>query len=90
MQNTQDKINQRLSLLPETMLQDVLLFIDFLLSRLKLSIPSLSIDPSPSSDFAQALNQFRSQVETEGSDIAEIDFFADVRDRTPAPDEAKW
>lgn len=35
MQTIQDQIQQRLSLLPETMLSEVLLFIDFLLSRLK-------------------------------------------------------
>ncbi|NER93548.1 MAG: hypothetical protein F6J86_06875 [Symploca sp. SIO1B1] len=40
--------------------------------------------------FAQALSQFRIQVEAEGSDIEERDFFADVRERTPAQEKARW
>lgn len=88
MQTTQDQIHQRLKLLPEPILREVLLFIDFLLSRLNIS--PATITPPITPNFSQALNQFRAQVEAEGSDIEEIDFFADVRDRTPAPAEAKW
>ncbi|NER23554.1 MAG: hypothetical protein F6J96_23190 [Symploca sp. SIO1C2] len=40
--------------------------------------------------FAQALSQFRIQVEAEGSDIKERDFFADVRERNPAQEKARW
>ena len=42
------------------------------------------------SSFAQALRKFRTQIEAEGSDLEERDFFADVRDRTLAPDQARW
>ena len=42
------------------------------------------------SSFAQALRKFRTQIEAEGSDLEERDFFADVRDRTFAPDQARW
>jgi hypothetical protein len=90
MQTTHEQIRQRLSLLPETMLQDVLLFIDFLLSRLKIKIATAPPIPESATNFAIALGQFREQVQAEGSDLEEIDFFADVRDRTPAPAEAKW
>lgn len=85
MNTTHQQILTRLKLLPETLLQEVLLFIDFLLSRR----PPTPISP-PKSSFAQALSQFRAQVEAEGSDIEETDFFADIRDRTPAPDNPKW
>jgi hypothetical protein len=79
MQTTHEQIRQRLSLLPETMLQDVLLFIDFLLSRLKIKIATAPPVPESATNFAIALGQFREQVQAEGSDLEEIDFFADVR-----------
>jgi hypothetical protein len=79
MQTTHEQIRQRLSLLPETMLQDVLLFIDFLLSRLKTKIATAPPVPESATNFAIALGQFREQVQAEGSDLEEIDFFADVR-----------
>ncbi len=85
MQTTQDQIRERLRLLPEAHLQEVLLFVDFLLSRL-----GLSAQTQEKSSFSDALQQFRIQVETEGSDIEEVDFFQDVRDRSPAPTEARW
>ncbi|NEP45253.1 MAG: hypothetical protein F6K35_40935 [Okeania sp. SIO2H7] len=75
MQTTKDQIRERLALLPETRLQEVLLFVDFLVSRLGLPIQS---QPSPS--FSNALQTFRLQVENEGSDLEEVDFFEDVRD----------
>ncbi|MGK7891934.1 MAG: hypothetical protein AB4042_21615 [Leptolyngbyaceae cyanobacterium] len=76
MQTTQDRIRDRLNLLPDKQLQEVLLFVDFLLSRL-----GLVAQPQTSS-FSEALQQFRLQVEAEGSDIEEVDFFQDVRDQT--------
>ncbi|NET09492.1 MAG: hypothetical protein F6K09_31060 [Merismopedia sp. SIO2A8] len=75
MQTTQDRIRERLALLPETRLQEVLLFVDFLVSRL-----GLPIQPQPSPSFSNALQTFRLQVENEGSDLEEVDFFEDVRD----------
>ena len=85
--HTRDEILERLKLLPEDMLREVLLFIDFLLGRLKQTSPSAR---GSKSSFAEALGQFRAMVEAEGSDLEERDFFADVRDRTPAPEEARW
>lgn len=85
MQTTQDQIRERLALLPETRLQEVLLFVDFLVSRLGVATQS---QKSPS--FWNALQQFRQQVEDEGSDIEEVDFFSNVRDRSPSPTEARW
>ena len=38
----------------------------------------------------QAFNTFRAQVEAEGSDLDERDFFSDVRDRSLAPEEPRW
>jgi hypothetical protein len=58
------------------MLPEELLFIDFLLSSLQ---PPIHDTQNTKSPFAQALSQFRAQVEAEGSDIEERDFFADVR-----------
>ena len=87
MNTTQNQILERLQLLPEKMLSEVLLFVDFLLSRRK-SSEKISPDSKPA--FAQALNKFLAQVEAEGSDIEERDFFAHVRDRTPASEEARW
>ena len=61
MQTTQDKIQQRLHLLPETMLEEVLLFIDFLLSRLTVAKkPSLfdlagTLTPEDAAQMQQAL-----------------------------------
>jgi hypothetical protein len=80
MHTTQAQILERLKLLPESMLKEVLLFVDFLLSRLK----------RPTSAFAEALSQFRAQVEAEGSDVEEIDFFAGARDSTLTSEEARW
>ncbi|MEB3272263.1 MAG: hypothetical protein VKJ85_00630 [Prochlorothrix sp.] len=74
MNTTHQQILDRLKLLPETLLQEVLHFINLLLSR-RPTAPS----------FAQALRQFRAQIEAEGSDIEEKDFFEDIRDRTPVP-----
>lgn len=85
MQTTQDRIRDRLNLLPDQQLQEVLLFVDFLLSRL-----GRAAQAQTSSSFSEALQQFRLQVETKGSDIEEVDFFQDARDRTPAPTEARW
>ncbi|NER52066.1 MAG: DUF2281 domain-containing protein [Symploca sp. SIO1A3] len=87
MNTTQEQILERLKLLPESILPEVLLFVDFLLSRLTSPIQATQRS-KPS--FAQALSQFRIQVEAEGSDIEERDFFADVRERTPAPEKARW
>ena len=69
MQTTQDQILERLALLPETRLQEVLLFVDFLVSRLGLARQS---QKPPS--FGNALQKFRLQVEDEGSDIEEVDW----------------
>ena len=85
MQTTQDQIRERLALLPETRLQEVLLFVNFLVSRLGLATQS-----QKSLSFGNALQKFRLQVEDEGSDIEEVDFFIDVRDHSPAPTEARW
>lgn len=85
MQTTQEQIRERLALLPETRLQEVLLFVDFLVSRLR-----LPTQPQKSPSFQNALQQFRLRVEDEGSDLEEVDFFEDVRDRSPAPTEARW
>ncbi len=41
-------------------------------------------------DFAEALTQFREELEMEGLDIDVDAIFADVRDRTPAPEEPRW
>jgi hypothetical protein len=87
MNTIQEQLLERLKLLPETMLRDVLLFVDFLLSRLSPSIPIVN-HSQPS--FTQALNKFRAQVEAEGSDLDEIDFFLDVRDRSPVTEDARW
>lgn len=87
MNTTQEQILERLQLLPESMLPEVLLFVDFLLSRLQ---PPIQATQNLKSPFAQALSQFLAQVEAEGSDIEERDFFADVRERTPAPEKARW
>jgi hypothetical protein len=87
MHTTQDQILERLKLLPENMLREVLLFVDFLVSRLRQPI-QFSQESKPT--FVEALRQFRAQVEAEGSDIEEIDFFADVRDRTSALEEPRW
>ncbi|NJN21333.1 MAG: hypothetical protein HC812_09260 [Leptolyngbya sp. RL_3_1] len=73
MPTTQEQILERLKLLPESMLKEVLLFVDVLLIRLKR--PTQIVQPSTLA-FAEALGQFRAQVEAEGSDIEEIDFFA--------------
>jgi hypothetical protein len=54
-----------LKLLPERELPEVLLFVDFLLSRLQ---PPIQATQNTKSSFAQALSQFRAQVESEGSD----------------------
>ncbi|MEM9219142.1 MAG: hypothetical protein AAGD25_33010 [Cyanobacteria bacterium P01_F01_bin.150] len=85
MQTTQDQIRERLALLPETRLQEVLLFVDFLISRL-----GLSPQPQKSPSFKNALHQFRLKVQAEGTDIEEVDFFENIRDRSPAPTEARW
>ncbi|MEQ9000812.1 MAG: hypothetical protein RID53_30460 [Coleofasciculus sp. B1-GNL1-01] len=87
MNTTQEQILERLKLLPKSRLPEVLLFVDFLLSRLQ---PPIQATQNTKSSFAQALTKFRAQVEAEGSDIEERDFFADVRDRTPAPEKARW
>ncbi|NEQ71540.1 MAG: hypothetical protein F6K21_39890 [Symploca sp. SIO2D2] len=87
MNTTQEQILEHLKLLPETMRLEVLLFVDFLLSRLQ---PPIQATQRSKPSFAQALSQFRTQVEAEGSDIEERDFFADVRERTPAQDKARW
>ena len=87
MHTTQEKILERLKLLPEGSLQEVLHFVDFLLSRLKYPIPT---SQDLRSTFNEALSRFRAQVEAEGSDIEEVDFFANVRDRTPVPAEPRW
>ena len=87
MHTTQEKILERLQRLPEGRLEEVLHFVDFLLSRPKQSIP---FSQDQRLTFNEALRQFRAQVEVEGSDLEEIDFFADVRDRTPAPAEPRW
>ena len=85
MQTTQDQIRERLALLPETRLQEVLLFVDFLVSRL-----GLPTQPQKVPSLSNALQTFRLQVENEGSDLEEVDFFEDVRDRSPAPTDARW
>ena len=87
MHTTQEKILERLQLLPENMLREVLLFIDFLLSRLS---RASQFSQGSETGFTKALKQFRTQIEAEGSDIEEVDFFANVRDRTPAPEETRW
>ncbi|MEQ9235361.1 hypothetical protein [Coleofasciculus sp. E2-BRE-01] len=65
MNTTQEQIIERLKLLPERELPEVLLFVDFLLSRLH---PPIQATQNTKSPFAQALSQFRAQVEAEGSD----------------------
>jgi len=85
MQTTQEQIRDRLNLLPDKQLQEVLLFIDLLLSRV-----NLRTQVEKSSSFSDALQQFRGRIEAEGSDIPEVDFFQDGRDRSPAPTEARW
>lgn len=87
MQTTQEQILERLKQLPEAMLREVLLFVDFLLGRLKQST-LIYQDSKPT--FIEALGQFRAQIEAEGSDIEEIDFFDNVRDRTSALEEPRW
>jgi hypothetical protein len=87
MNTIQEQLLERLKLLPDTMLRDVLLFVDFLLSRLS---PSIQILNQSQPSFVQALNKFRAQVEAEGSDLDERDFFSDVRDRSLAPEEPRW
>lgn len=87
MHTTQEQILERLKLLPESMLKEVLLFVDFLLSRLKR--PTQITQPSTSA-FAEALSQFRAQVEAEGSDIEETDFFTGSRDFTLTSEKARW
>lgn len=42
------------------------------------------------SDFAEALTKFREELEAEAIDINVDEIFADVRDRTPAPEEPRW
>ena len=87
MHTTREEILERLKLLPENMLREVLLFVDRLLGRLKHPVQTYR---GSKSSFAEALSQFRAIVEAEGSDLEERDFFANVRDRTPAPEEARW
>ena len=69
------------------MLREVLLFVDFLVGRLKQPI-QFSQDSKPT--FVETLRQFRAQVEAEGSDVEEVNFFADVRDRTSALEAPRW
>ena len=85
MQTIQEKICDRLDLLPEQKLQEVLLFIDNLIDP-----SSANTQAKPPTSFREALREFRALVEAEGSDILEIDFFQDVRDRTPAPTKPNW
>jgi len=87
MHTTQEKIVERLQLLPESMLREVLLFVDFLLNRLS---RSGQFSQDSEGGFTEALAHFRTQVDAEGTDIEEIDFFSDVRDRTLTPEEARW
>lgn len=87
MHTTQQQILERLRLLPETMLREVLLFVDFLHSRPKSPIDT---NPNAQSSFVCGLKHFRAQIEAEGSDIEERDFFADVRDRTLTSEQARW
>ena len=78
MHKTQEKILERLNLLPESRLREVLLFIEFLISQL--TRPTST--PQPPSAFAHALAQFRTIVVAQGSDIQEVDFFENVRGLT--------
>lgn len=87
MHTTQEQILERLKLLPENMLREVLLFIDSLIGRLKQPI---QFSQGSKTTFTEALCQFRTQVDAEGSDIEEVDFFADVRDQTSALEEPRW
>lgn len=57
----------------------MLLFVEFLLSRLNYSVRNELDSPST---FAEVLTEFRAQVKTEGSDIEEVDFYGDARDRS--------
>ncbi len=86
MYTTQEKILERLNLLPENRLREVLMFTEFLISQLTRPIPA----PQPPSTFAHALAQFRTIVATQGSDIQEVDFFENVRDCTLTPENARW
>lgn len=87
MQTTREQILNQLKLLPESRLREVLLFVEFLLSRLNYPVRNELDSPST---FTEALTEFRAQVETEGSDIEEVDFFADARDSSLASEEPNW
>ena len=92
MQSTQDQILERLRLLPEGMLREVLRFVEVLVERLGggRAISKPEQDNAGKRSLGEAIQLLRSQIEAEEHPLEEEDIFADVRDQTPAPLDARW
>lgn len=86
MQSTQEQIIDKLRLLPEGMLREVLRFVEALAGRL--GGGKTVAEPSQAEgkrSLGEAIRLLRSQIEAEETPLEDEDIFADVRDRTPAP-----
>ena len=92
MQSTQDQILERLRLLPEGMLREVLRFVEVLVERLGggKAISAPVQDDSGKRSLGEAIQLLRSQIDSEETLLKDEDIFADVRDQTPAPLDARW
>ncbi len=92
MQSTQDQILERLRLLPEGMLREVLRFVEVLVERLggSKTISTPVQDGSGKRSLGEAIQLLRSQIDSEEMLLEDEDIFADVRDQTPAPLDARW